>query len=118
MAIAAFTIAYVPCFVAPPLCAARGGASRAVDDNLGADGMGVLCGHHASLGGGASPATRGAVSARAQSLIERDIRVNAVAPGPVWTPTIPAPMSQARVERAGEQVLMGRAAHPDEIAPS
>ena len=60
----------------------------------------------------------GVRSVRAQSLIERDIRVNAVAPGPVWTPTIPAPMSQARVERAGEQVLMGRAAHPDEIAQS
>ncbi|MDA8288158.1 MAG: SDR family oxidoreductase [Actinomycetota bacterium] len=80
--------------------------------------MGVLCGHHAALGGGASSAAKVAVSARAQSLVEHDIRVNAVAPGLVWTPTIPAPMSQARVERSGEQVLMGRAAHPDEIAQS
>lgn len=67
-------------------------------------------------------ATKGAINALtqslAQSLIQRNIRVNAVAPGPVWTPLIPATMSDERVEHFGEQVPMGRAAHPDEIAPS
>lgn len=47
-----------------------------------------------------------------------DIRVNAVAPGPVWTPLIPATMPKEKVESFGSQVPMGRAAQPDEIAPS
>ncbi len=67
-------------------------------------------------------ATKGAINALtqslAQSLVEREIRVNAVAPGPVWTPLIPATMPKERVAHFGEQVPMGRAAHPDEIAPS
>jgi NAD(P)-dependent dehydrogenase (short-subunit alcohol dehydrogenase family) len=54
----------------------------------------------------------------AQSLVERRIRVNAVAPGPVWTPLIPATMPEEKVEAFGTQVPMGRAAQPDEIAPS
>jgi NAD(P)-dependent dehydrogenase (short-subunit alcohol dehydrogenase family) len=44
--------------------------------------------------------------------------VNCVAPGPVWTPLIPATMPEGKVESFGEQVPMGRAADPDEIAPS
>ena len=67
-------------------------------------------------------ATKGAVIALtyslAQSLAERGIRVNCVAPGPVWTPLIPATMDAEKVESFGEQVPMGRAAQPDEIAPS
>ncbi|MEV5553361.1 SDR family oxidoreductase [Nonomuraea wenchangensis] len=67
-------------------------------------------------------ATKGAINAftysMAQSLTERGIRVNAVAPGPVWTPLIPATMPEGKVEKFGEQVPMGRAADPDEIAPS
>ncbi|SDL38806.1 NAD(P)-dependent dehydrogenase, short-chain alcohol dehydrogenase family [Nonomuraea maritima] len=67
-------------------------------------------------------ATKGAINAftysMAQSLVERGIRVNAVAPGPVWTPLIPATMPQEKVEHFGEQVPMRRAADPDEIAPS
>jgi NAD(P)-dependent dehydrogenase (short-subunit alcohol dehydrogenase family) len=51
-------------------------------------------------------------------LVERRIRVNAVAPGPVWTPLIPATMPEDKVESFGEQVPMERAAQPDEIAPS
>ena len=67
-------------------------------------------------------ATKGAVLAftysMAQALTDRDIRVNCVAPGPVWTPLIPATMGEEKTESFGEQVPMGRAAHPDEIAPS
>jgi NAD(P)-dependent dehydrogenase (short-subunit alcohol dehydrogenase family) len=67
-------------------------------------------------------ASKGAVNALtqslAQALVERRIRVNAVAPGPVWTPLIPSTMSQDKVERFGAQVPMKEAAHPDDIAPS
>src|SRR4051812_2549466 len=67
-------------------------------------------------------ATKGAINALtyslAQALVERDIRVNAVAPGPVWTPLIPATMPEEKVGQFGQQVPMGRAAQPDEIAPS
>jgi NAD(P)-dependent dehydrogenase (short-subunit alcohol dehydrogenase family) len=54
----------------------------------------------------------------AQALVERGIRVNCVAPGPVWTPLIPATMPEEKVEEFGKQVPMGRAGQPDEIAPS
>ncbi|WP_245352589.1 SDR family oxidoreductase [Pseudonocardia parietis] len=67
-------------------------------------------------------ATKGAVQSLtyslAQSLTPRGIRVNCVAPGPVWTPLIPATMPEGKVEGFGEQVPMGRPAAPDEIAPS
>lgn len=67
-------------------------------------------------------ATKGAVQSLtyslAQSLTPRGIRVNCVAPGPVWTPLIPATMPEGKVEGFGEQVPMGRPADPDEIAPS
>jgi NAD(P)-dependent dehydrogenase (short-subunit alcohol dehydrogenase family) len=67
-------------------------------------------------------ATKGAINAftyaMAQALVERRIRVNAVAPGPVWTPLIPATMPEEKVESFGQQVPMERAAQPDEIAPS
>jgi NAD(P)-dependent dehydrogenase (short-subunit alcohol dehydrogenase family) len=67
-------------------------------------------------------ATKGAVLALtyslAQSLAERRIRVNCVAPGPVWTPLIPATMDAERVESFGGHTPFGRAAQPDEIAPS
>ena len=45
------------------------------------------------------------------------IRVNSVAPGPVWTPLIPATMPPEKVEGFGEQVPMGRAGQPAELAP-
>jgi NAD(P)-dependent dehydrogenase (short-subunit alcohol dehydrogenase family) len=67
-------------------------------------------------------ATKGAILALtyslAQSLEPRGIRVNCVAPGPVWTPLIPATMDEEAVASFGDQAPMGRAAHPDEIAPS
>jgi NAD(P)-dependent dehydrogenase (short-subunit alcohol dehydrogenase family) len=67
-------------------------------------------------------ATKGAVNAftcsMAQALVDRRIRVNCVAPGPVWTPLIPSTFDAEKTEKFGQQVPMGRAAQPDEIAPS
>ncbi len=54
----------------------------------------------------------------ASNLIEKGIRVNSVAPGPVWTPLIPATMDEEKVRSFGEQSPMGRAAQPAELAPS
>ena len=67
-------------------------------------------------------ATKGAVHvltfSMAQALTDRKIRVNCVAPGPVWTPLIVATMPEDKVESFGQQTPMGYAAQPDEIAPS
>lgn len=67
-------------------------------------------------------ATKGAILALtyslAQNLMDRGIRVNCVAPGPVWTPLIPATFPKDAVESFGEQAPYQRAAQPDEIAPS
>jgi hypothetical protein len=54
----------------------------------------------------------------AANLVEKGIRVNSVAPGPVWTPLIPATMPEDKVDSFGAQAPIGRAASPDEIAPS
>ena len=53
----------------------------------------------------------------ASDLSEKGIRVNSVAPGPVWTPLIPATMPEEKVETFGEQSPLGRAAQPAELAP-
>ena len=67
-------------------------------------------------------ATKGAVHAwtyaMAQALVDRRIRVNCVAPGPVWTPLIPATLPEEKVESFGQQTPYGRVAQPDELAPS
>jgi NAD(P)-dependent dehydrogenase (short-subunit alcohol dehydrogenase family) len=52
-----------------------------------------------------------------QALVEKGIRVNAVAPGPIWTPLIPATMPPEQVEQFGKSVPMKRPAQPEEIAP-
>jgi NAD(P)-dependent dehydrogenase (short-subunit alcohol dehydrogenase family) len=66
--------------------------------------------------------TKGAVhvftKTMAQALVDRRIRVNCVAPGPVWTPLIPSTMPPEKTAHFGQQVPMGRPAQPDEIAPS
>ncbi len=56
--------------------------------------------------------------ALAASLVDRSIRVNGVAPGPVWTPLIPATFPADKVEDFGRQTPMGRIGQPEEIAPS
>lgn len=53
----------------------------------------------------------------AQEAIERGIRVNGVAPGPVWTPLIPSTMDKEKVEKFGANTLFGRPAQPAELAP-
>lgn len=66
-------------------------------------------------------ATKGAIVAftrsLSQQLAKRGIHVNAVAPGPVWTPLIPASFSAEKVAVFGTDVPLGRAGQPDEIAP-
>jgi NAD(P)-dependent dehydrogenase (short-subunit alcohol dehydrogenase family) len=65
--------------------------------------------------------TKGAIVAFTRSLAgnlkQRRIRVNAVAPGPVWTPLIPASFPADKVESFGEDTYLGRPLEPDEIAP-
>jgi NAD(P)-dependent dehydrogenase (short-subunit alcohol dehydrogenase family) len=67
-------------------------------------------------------ATKGAIHAftksLAQNLVERGIRVNCVAPGPVWTPLNPADQKAEKVAEFGAKVQMKRPAQPEEIAPA
>jgi NAD(P)-dependent dehydrogenase (short-subunit alcohol dehydrogenase family) len=67
-------------------------------------------------------ATKGAVHAftmaLASNLLERGIRVNAVAPGPVWTPFNPADKPASEVAEFGKDSAMGRPAQPEELSPA
>ena len=56
--------------------------------------------------------------ALAQQVAEQVIRVNTVAPGPIWTPLIPATMPEEKVEGFGEDTPIGRAGQPAELAPA
>ena len=66
-------------------------------------------------------ATKGAIAnftaGLAQLLAEKGIRANSVAPGPIWTPLIPATMPPGQVESFGQQVPMKRPGQPAEVAP-
>src|SRR6185436_8770239 len=66
--------------------------------------------------------TKGGIHAFARSLsshlIDRGIRVNVIAPGPVWTPLNPADRPAEKVAKFGSQTAMKRAAQPEEIAPA
>jgi len=64
--------------------------------------------------------TKGAIAnftvGLAQQLAKRGIRVNCVAPGPIWTPLIPATMPQEKVKNFGKDTPLGRAGQPAELA--
>jgi NAD(P)-dependent dehydrogenase (short-subunit alcohol dehydrogenase family) len=66
--------------------------------------------------------TKGAIVAFTRSLslalAERKIRVNGVAPGPIWTPLIPSTFPEEKVETFGSNVPLKRAGQPEEVAPS
>ena len=66
-------------------------------------------------------ATKGAIVSFTRSLahavVKRGIRVNAVAPGPIWTPLIPATFPKEKVETFGSDVPLGRTGQPNEVAP-
>ncbi|MDP9136917.1 MAG: SDR family oxidoreductase, partial [Pseudomonadota bacterium] len=66
--------------------------------------------------------TKGGIHAFARSLadhlIDRGIRFNAIAPGPVWTPLNPADKPADEVKEFGSKTPMKRAAQPEEIAPA
>jgi NAD(P)-dependent dehydrogenase (short-subunit alcohol dehydrogenase family) len=67
-------------------------------------------------------ATKGAITAftrsLSQALADRKIRVNGVAPGPIWTPLIPSTFPRQEVKTFGSDTPMGRAGEPAEVAPS
>jgi NAD(P)-dependent dehydrogenase (short-subunit alcohol dehydrogenase family) len=67
-------------------------------------------------------ATKGAIVAftrsLAKNLAEKGIRVNAVAPGPIWTPLIPASFEEEKTSKHGQQTPMKRPGQPVEVAPS
>jgi NAD(P)-dependent dehydrogenase (short-subunit alcohol dehydrogenase family) len=66
--------------------------------------------------------TKGAIAnftaGLAQLLAEKEIRVNCVAPGPIWTPLIPSTMAPDKVEHFGENTPLKRAGQPAELAPA
>jgi NAD(P)-dependent dehydrogenase (short-subunit alcohol dehydrogenase family) len=66
--------------------------------------------------------TKGAIVAftrsLSQSLAEKGIRVNGVAPGPIWTPLIPSTFPEEKVANFGADTPLGRPGQPDEVAPS
>jgi NAD(P)-dependent dehydrogenase (short-subunit alcohol dehydrogenase family) len=66
--------------------------------------------------------TKGAIVAFTRSLsknlAKKNIRVNAVAPGPIWTPLIPATFPEDKLDQFGKDTPLGRPGQPDEVAPA
>jgi NAD(P)-dependent dehydrogenase (short-subunit alcohol dehydrogenase family) len=69
---------------------------------------------YSSTKGAITPFTR----SLSQALADKGIRVNGVAPGPIWTPLIPSTFPSKEVEMFGSNVPLGRPGQPEEIAPS
>ena len=100
--------------------------ARAALKHLPEGGAIVNCGSITALEGSGQlldySATKGAISAftksLAQNLVERKIRVNCVAPGPVWTPLNVADKEPKEVAKHGADTPMKRPAQPEEIAPA
>src|SRR5690606_12079884 len=100
--------------------------ARAALPHLQAGSCIINCGSITGLEGSARlldySATKGAIHAftksLAQNLVERQIRVNCVSPGPVWTPLNVADKEADDVAKHGEGVPMKRPAQPEEVAPA
>ncbi len=58
------------------------------------------------------------VRALSSNLAEKGIRVNGVAPGPIWTPLIPASFPKDKVAAFGKSAPLGRPGQPNEVAPA
>ena len=94
----------------------KAGASIIVTSSVtGLEGSSQLIDYSATKG-----AINAFVKALAKNIVEKGIRVNAVAPGPVWTPLNPADkgMTEEKVSQFGQKVPMKRPAQPEEIAPA
>ncbi|MGQ0811477.1 MAG: SDR family oxidoreductase [Nitrospiraceae bacterium] len=100
--------------------------TRAALPHMKAGGTIVNCGSIAGLRGSKNlldyASTKGAIHAftksLAQNLVDKGIRVNCVAPGPVWTPLNPSDQAAEAMIHFGEQTPMRRPAQPEEIAPA
>jgi NAD(P)-dependent dehydrogenase (short-subunit alcohol dehydrogenase family) len=92
---------------------ARGAAIINTGSITGLQGSGQLLDYSSTKG-----AIHAFTKSLAQSLVDRGIRVNCVAPGPVWTPLNAADKPADQVAQFGAKVPMGRPAQPEEIAPA
>ncbi|MCB9527153.1 MAG: SDR family oxidoreductase [bacterium] len=79
----------------------------------GLEGTGALLDYSSTKG-----AIHSFTKSLAQQLVDRGIRVNCVAPGPVWTPLNPAERTAEEIAHFGEDTPMGRPAQPEEMAPA
>jgi NAD(P)-dependent dehydrogenase (short-subunit alcohol dehydrogenase family) len=80
---------------------------------VGLTGLGILVDYTAT-----KAAAHAFTKSLALNLGKRGIRVNAVVPGPVWTPNIPATMPASEIENFGHEVALGRPGQPEELAPA